>query len=52
MKIKKRVLSQTSEDVTTDALIADLMARIAKLDIHLGDYQEKVKDAVDSPKSR
>ena len=40
-------MSQNEKDVTTEKLIADLMARIARFDTRLADYQEKVKDAVD-----
>lgn len=46
MGVRRWVLSESDEDVATDALVAELMARIARLDIHLADYQEEVKDAL------
>jgi uncharacterized protein (UPF0335 family) len=44
--VGKRTLSQENEDVTTESLIENLLEKIERLESHLVDYQEKVKEAL------
>ena len=46
MGVGKRTLSQENEDVPTESLIENLLEKIERLESHLVDYQEKVKEAL------
>lgn len=46
MGVGKRTLSQENEDVTTESLITNLLEKVERLESHLVDYQEKVKEAL------
>jgi uncharacterized protein (UPF0335 family) len=39
-------LPQKNEDVTTESLIKNLLEKIERLESHLVNYQEKVKEAL------